>query len=122
MRRALIQLSNPDLGILKRVNCFVPDDRTEMLLGLTQFQLHPEEGMLFNFYPPQPPIMSMRGMSYPIDVLFIMNKTVIQIAEEIPITWFTIGINQPCEAVLEMNAGWCRRNGIQEGAQVLVLP
>lgn len=78
------------------------------------------EGMLFIF--PDETVLSfwMRNTYLPLDMLFIRaDGTIAGIVENAePETETPRTIGQPSRYVLEVNAGWARRNGVKAGDRV----
>lgn len=81
-------------------------------------------GMLFDF-PGQPKVQSfwMRNTCIPLDMLFIQEDGFITgILENVPtLNEASRSIPCPVRYVLEVNAGWTRKNGVRAG-QFVKLP
>jgi len=80
--------------------------------------LGPNDGMLFTLANAAPPVMTMLGMSIPIDIFFIDDAmTVRDIAEAQPGQAQVLG---PARTflVLETQAGFARRHGILVGDRI----
>jgi len=80
-------------------------------IGLTKYAtLQPEQGMLFLFDKPNRYGFWMRGMQFPIDIIFIRNDVVVSFAEnaqplgdkEKPVIYYP---ESPSDKVLEISAG-----------------
>ncbi len=76
-------------------------------------------GMLFVFRDKRERDFVMRNMNFPLDILFITDNKIINIAENL-----TPEGNQPSniyqsaqavDQVLELNGGYCQKNGIKAG-------
>ena len=84
-----------------------------------------EEGMLFVFDKPGKPGFWMKGMKFPLDIIWIVDKRVSEITPnvaveqglELPITYYP---KESVDYVLEVNAGFADGNGIRIGESVEV--
>jgi uncharacterized membrane protein (UPF0127 family) len=81
-----------------------------------------DDGMLFSW--PDEAIRSfwMRNTCIPLDMLFIDGDgAIVGIVEQVPVL-NDVGRSVRCPAryVLEVNAGWCRQNGVVAGQHVLI--
>jgi uncharacterized membrane protein (UPF0127 family) len=85
--------------------------------------LGPDAGMLFFFKRPIRPIFVMKGVSFPLDIVFIRADGTI-----LSIQWRAPGDQRPATApvpvnhVLEMEGGWFREHGVAPGAKVELSP
>ncbi len=93
-------------------------------IGLSNTDSLPEDrGMLFLYDTPDYYQFWMKGMAFPLDIVFIRESTVVFIARNAPTP---TGVNQlpryvpdePADTVLEINAGLCDKYGIREGDTV----
>lgn len=128
MKTAIIQLEN------ERIFCLVPETEQEKLQGLIGFdwrnhiEIAKEKfhsriqsfGMLFLYVPPAVAEMTTFGMWDAIDIVFIANKTVIDIADSIT-PGMKVSSVRPVEAVIEFPAGFSVAHRIQEGTQIAYL-
>lgn len=84
-------------------------------------QLAAAEGMLFVFSQPMPRLFWMNEMNFPLDFVWIRDRKVIGIAENIPHPAanngeiYRLSSPEPADMVLEINAGEIRARGIQVG-------
>jgi uncharacterized membrane protein (UPF0127 family) len=68
----------------------------------------------------------MKGMLFPLDIIWINNQQIVQIDENIPSpenindTPLVISSRQPVEWVLEVNAGFAAVNSIKVGDRVVL--
>lgn len=88
-------------------------DRRRGLAGRTS--LGESKGMLFVFDRPGPYAMTMQGMAFPLDILWIRDGRVIDVAMDVPIRTDTPVIVSPerfATSVLEVNAGFITRHRI----------
>lgn len=101
----------------------VADDFDKMNLGLGgRDSLDENAGMLFVYESKQPVVFWMKGMRFPLDIIWIADGRVIQINSDVPIEpevsdselkLYTS--SQPVEYVLEVNAGFAQRKNINVG-------
>lgn len=83
-----------------------------------------EEGMLFIF--PVAGIYSfwMRGMNFPLDIVWISGNKIIAISEDVPIPAGlglpTYSPPAPIDKVVELNAGTAKRIGLQVGDSIAI--
>lgn len=86
-----------------------------------------ECGMLFVFEKPEIQNFSMRGMQFALDFVFIRGGRVTKIYEDIRPSRegespAQVSSSAPADAVLELNAGFVRTRGIQNGDTVSLVP
>ena len=95
-----------------------PDKRHQGLMS--RRALAGDAGMLFIFGEVKPVSMWMEGTLLPLDMLFIDdNGRVVRIVPSTtPESTELIPSGEPVRAVLEVNAGVCRRRGIRVGDQI----
>jgi len=78
-------------------------------------------GMWFVFDPPEQPTFWMKGMRFPIDIIWIADKKVVGLNENIPVddgvSLYTPA--EPVDAALEIAAGRSKECSIKIGSQVL---
>lgn len=84
------------------------------------------EGMLFVFDSPQMQTFWMHGMLFPIDIVWILDDTVVGVTENAPIPTSqfetpTFSSPSPINRVLEVAAGTALKNGIVVGSKVEIL-
>lgn len=86
-------------------------------------QLNDEEGMLFIFDQPAIQQFWMKGMTYPIDIIWIEGETVSEVTPNVPppaagtpdSALPTYKSQYPVDTVLEVAAGWAAAHNIQPG-------
>lgn len=84
------------------------------------------EGMIFTFSQKTYPAFWMKDMNFALDIIWILNDTIIHIDENVPSpkpeqNESDLPLYKPPKAVnyvLEVNAGFCQRNGIKVGDSV----
>jgi len=96
----------------------------EVGLGETK-KLDKFEGMLFLFDKPAKYRFWMKGMAFPIDIIWIRNNKIVHIEENVPLrkkgeTLPTYAPGSPADKVFEINAGMCEELGIEEGQEVKI--
>ena len=87
--------------------------------------LAPDHGMLFVYDHPEQYTFWMKGMRFPLDMIWIENKTVVDISRNVPVsvngTLPTYSPRLPVSQILEVNAGVADQLGIQIGDEVRIL-
>ena len=86
------------------------------------------QGMLFEFSPPSQPAFWMKQMNFNLDFIWIKNNKIIFITENVPAPVrinSQLRIHLPLyyppstvDEVLEVNAGWAKKNNIAVGDEV----
>ena len=95
-----------------------PEKRT---FGLMYRRDLPElHGMLFLFPREQPLSFWMKNTPLPLDIIFINStRTVVSIASNTePFSEKPLPSSHPAQFVLEVNAGFCQKYGVEIGAKV----
>ena len=103
----------------------VADDNAERALGLGgRASLGRNAGMYFVLTNDAPQIW-MKGMRFPLDLVWIYDNRVVDVTSDVPDAPGTpdsqLPIYSPSQAanrVLEVNAGWAARNGVNAGDEV----
>jgi len=107
--------------IQKKISIEIADNDAETTQGLMYRKSMPDTcGMLFVFPDSQERSFWMKNTFIPLDLLFInSNKEVITIQpNRPPFSEETIPSYKPAQYVLEVNAGFCQRNGIKQGDKI----
>jgi len=84
-------------------------------------ELLPNHGMMFVFSEPDVYEFWMKDMNFPLDFIWIRNKTVVQLDSNIPApvdnseTPARVSPKQPIDTVIEISAGWLAKNSIKVG-------
>jgi uncharacterized protein len=96
-------------------------------IGLTKYNsIKPEQGMLFIFDKSGSHPFWMRGMKFPIDMIFINDKTVVATYENLPAAKITdpniptYGGDGLSDKVLEINAGLVTKYNIKKGDTITI--
>lgn len=106
-----------------RVNVEHAQTNPERSHGLMyRTDLPQDEGMLFSWTNEAIRSFWMRNTCLPLDMLFInADNVIVGILEQVPVlNDASRSVRCPAQYVLEMNAGWSRRNGVVAGQHVLI--
>lgn len=99
------------------------DAKLEKGLG-DRDSLPADHGMYFPFPSAQYWVFWMKGMRFPIDIVWIQGGKVVDISQEVPVDaglpLKTYSPVDPADAVLELNAGTARQIGLQKGDEVVL--
>lgn len=103
----------------------VADTPAKRELGLGERDALAEgHGMYFPFGMEQRWVFWMKGMRFPIDIVWIRGGRVVDISHEIPppagFPLETYSPAEPADAVLELNAGVARDIGLEAGDEVVI--
>jgi uncharacterized membrane protein (UPF0127 family) len=103
----------------------IADSADEHELGLSyRDSLEADRGMLFVFPDAVPLTFWMRGMHFPLDIVFIRDGVIVRIAEDVPEPNGGIpeivDSGEPADMVLEINAGLSRAYGFEAGQAVSI--
>ena len=99
----------------------IADTRQAQSLGLSNRDfLGNDQGMLFRYSKSAMRSFWMKGMRFPIDVLWILDGAVVGFNENIPFQSddgeiVRFASNAPSDAALEVNAGWIAEHGVEIG-------
>jgi uncharacterized membrane protein (UPF0127 family) len=100
------------------------EERTKGLSGTNS--LGANSGMLF-ISPNENPVIIMRDMNYPIDIIWITKGTVTEVTANVqpqpgvPTDQLTkYQPSGPADQILETNAGWASKHGVQPGDPVKI--
>ncbi len=112
----------------KDISVFVAKSDTERTKGLAGItSLDASSGMLFVFdNPTRPQTFWMKGVSFPIDIIWIKDNKIVKIDKNVPtpdpttpddnLPRYSAGV--PVNYVLEVNAGYSDNNSIKVGDDV----
>jgi uncharacterized membrane protein (UPF0127 family) len=84
------------------------------------------EGMLFRFTEVQPLTFWMRGMKFPLDIIFLRDNAVVDVANDVQPPAVTNGVPAvvssigPADSVLEINAGTAKKLGLIPGQSITI--
>jgi len=96
----------------------VASTQTELMTGLAgRTSLTPGTGMLFILPSAQQVTVTTQNMLFPIDIIFIANNTVLDVASNIQ-PGYDVTEETPCDSFLEVNAG--EAAGVSQGDTVTV--
>jgi uncharacterized membrane protein (UPF0127 family) len=103
-----------------------PEKRAQGLSGIKQ--ITDNEGMLFLFSEPQRPAFWMKGMNFPLDIIWIHGDTIVGISDNVKPMPNTGDDSLPkyyppqdSDKVLEVNGGWAFRHDVNVGDKVIDL-
>jgi uncharacterized membrane protein (UPF0127 family) len=113
----------------EEVHADVADSPEERQKGLSGRRgLEADEGMLFELSAPSRQTIWMKGMRFPIDIVWIANGRVSEVTASVPAA--ARGANDSelplytprstVDRVLEVSAGWAKANGVSPGDAVSV--
>ena len=107
----------------KKLQVEIADTSELRYRGLSNRQALPEnQGMLFVFKNYSRPTFVMREMNFPLDIIWIRDKAVMQIDKNTqplkPSELKYYSSAGPVNYVLEVNAGWADENGVRVGNKV----
>ncbi|MDB4944994.1 MAG: hypothetical protein JWP97_4528, partial [Labilithrix sp.] len=117
-------LTFPETPGAPKVDVEIAQTEKEVTRGLMYRRSMPEDhGMLFDLDERREHTFWMHNTCMPLDMLFVdEDGTIVGIVEAAtPLTDSSRSVGCPSVRVLEMNAGWCRRHGVQPG-QKLAIP
>ncbi|MFZ5364365.1 MAG: DUF192 domain-containing protein [Patescibacteria group bacterium] len=106
-----------------KVKVEIADEPLEMSKGLSNRKsLDKNHGMLFVFSTPGQPAFWMKDMEFSIDIIWIKDDTIVDIAPNLPVVaaefLSTYSPREPANYVLEVNAGFAAEHGIKVGDRV----
>ena len=106
------------------VDVAVTPSQKELGLGYRD-SMAQDHGMLFPYDHPEQYSFWMKGMRFPLDMIWIRNKTIIDITKNIPVATSdylpTYAPHVPADKVLEVNAGTTDRLNIKVGDAIKIL-
>lgn len=106
------------------VSVEVADDEASRRRGLSGREALPEDGGMLFVLPDRSPAFWMKGMRFPIDIVWIDSDRVVDVSANLPPPAGsgdrlpTYSPDRPADLALEVNAGWAARNGIRKGDRV----
>ncbi|MBI2415723.1 MAG: DUF192 domain-containing protein [Candidatus Kerfeldbacteria bacterium] len=121
-----VQFSNPSNT---QVTVTIADTATERSQGLAGTrQLAQDHGLLFVFPSKASHAFWMKGVSYPIDIIWLDDSTIVDVTAQVqpelaatPETAYQQYLpNQPVNQVLEVPAGFITEQGIMVGQQITI--
>ncbi|MCK9612181.1 MAG: DUF192 domain-containing protein [Bacteroidales bacterium] len=110
-----------DGSIKKTISIEIVQSEAERTQGLMFRKSMPDScGMLFIFEDMQPLSFWMKNTHIPLDIIFIDNDfKIVSIAKNtVPFSTTSIPSGKEAMYALELNAGFCDKNGIKEGVKI----
>ena len=107
-----------------KINLIVARSEKDKIKGLSERKSLPSgEGMLFIFNKPDRYPFWMKGMLFPIDIIYLANNSVVYIVENAPAPGQAPNLtiykpDQPANYVLELNSGMVGKLGIKKGTKI----
>lgn len=127
--KAAIDLRNPTMAQAtlrgRDFKIEVADTFAKRELGLGKRDSLPaDQGMYFPFDTAQHWVFWMKDMRFPIDIIWIRDGKVIDIAHSVPVAKTvpleTFSPIEPADAVLELNAGVAAEIGLESGDEMVL--
>lgn len=112
----------------KKINVQIADEPDEQRLGLGgRESIGENEGMLFTYDRPEHTSFWMKGMQFPIDIIWIREGKVVDLTlsaqPEPGKRDYELKLYRPkteIDAVLEVQAGWAIKNNVKIGDPVVI--
>lgn len=113
-----------------KINAEIADDANERKKGLSNRDILPEDaGMLFVFQTPDRVIFWMKGLKFPLDLIWIRENRVVDIIRNATVPESDQSDdqlprympNQPVDMALEVNAGFVDKYNIKVGDSLEIL-
>ncbi len=128
--QVIMDLMEPEVAYVtirgSRLTVEVADTRASQAQGLSVRDSLPQDrGMLFVFPEKAPRSFWMKGMRFPLDVLWIADGAVVGMQENIPYasedgSTVRFQSNAPADMALEVNSGWVAAHGIRIGDSAML--
>jgi uncharacterized membrane protein (UPF0127 family) len=106
---------------LSTLDIEIADSRLETTQGLMyRTQLGPDEGMLFIFPFEGPRSFWMKNTQIPLDIVFVnANLRIVTIRNDaVPFDESSYASTEPAKFVVEVNAGYAKKHGIEVGDKI----
>jgi uncharacterized membrane protein (UPF0127 family) len=86
--------------------------------------LAPDGGMLFSFSSPGKHGFWMKGMRFPLDIIYLRGTEIVETKENVQPSSFPVPFfpSVDVDAVVEVNAGWVKNHGVKLGDTLDFLP
>lgn len=107
----------------KTLDLSIAATEQSMAVGLSnRTSLPQDEGMLFMFTTPTTPAFWMKGMKFPIDIVWIKDTTIVSISASLPVpdstNYPTYSPKSEINRALEINSGWAAAHNVKAGDKV----
>jgi uncharacterized protein len=113
---------------IHKLHVEIRDTETGRELGLSyRKQMGADEGMIFVFNEPQRYSFWMKGMNFPLDMIWIYQGKVVEVSRQVPAPKpgdtqiATVTPSVAADQVLEVNGRWAETNGIKVGDVVKLM-
>ena len=120
----LISFLNPDSKEIATIRAEIADDNASHARGLMgRTRMDEQQGMLFIFDYAEERSFWMANTPLPLDIIFIgADKSIVKIHQNTtPYSEQSLESGAPAQYVVEVNAGFCARNGVTEGCSISFL-
>lgn len=107
---------------IAQIDIEIADDNDQRSTGLMfRDRMEENQGMLFIFDEEGPQSFWMRNTILPLDIIYVnSNMEIVKIYKNTkPFSDASLPSNKPAKYVVEVNSGYCDRNGIQEGYKIV---
>jgi uncharacterized membrane protein (UPF0127 family) len=107
---------------LQRIDIEVADDDEQRTTGMMfRDKMDEDQGMLFIFDSEAPQAFWMHNTVLPLDIIYVNSKMeIVTIAKNAkPYDDKSLPSIKPAQYVVEVNAGYCDKYGIKEGAKIV---
>ena len=119
---ALAFLNATQQDTLRHISVEVADNDAERAQGLMyRTKMEDSQGMLFIFPQEAPRSFWMKNTKIPLDIIYVDgNKQIVTLHQGVmPYSEKSLPSSKPAQYVIEVNAGFTGRYGIQEGDRVM---
>jgi uncharacterized membrane protein (UPF0127 family) len=104
-----------------KVSCAVADTPLKKVVGLQSYQtLAPKEGLYFPYEDYMDVTFHQGSVPFGLDVIFLRDFHVAQLERNTIVGSTDRWRCERCDGVIEVNANFCEKHGIDEGDQVLI--
>ncbi len=104
-----------------RVCCTVADTPTAKIMGLQNYtKLAADEGMYFPYADYMNVSFHQGSVPFSLDILFLRDSSVARVQASTQVGSSDKWSCNDCDGVIEVNARYCAKHGIQEGDQILL--
>ncbi len=113
----------------KSISFEIAETTKDQEIGLSgRDSIEENQGMLFLFQVPEFETFWMKGMHFPIDIIWIKGDEIVDITADAqpepgvqPDNLKTYTSKSPSDRVLELKSGWAARNGLKKGDKIEII-